>query len=169
MSQLGNIFFVTLYWLFCRTFGNLWCIEHLFNFYLKVVKLIQPTVRALWVRFFKLWKGKNDLRLAFWNTVYENLFFQLAEVPGAAWINLQPAEHLLFCKQFSKLCPSALSVLGPPGPGGRVNPAPKPFMGRRGCECKISSRSVQGFGFPLTLHTPTDRETNNHLNAHFYM
>jgi len=35
---------------------------------------------------------------------------QLAGVPGAAWINLQPADHLLFCKQFSKMCPSAFSV-----------------------------------------------------------
>jgi len=41
-----------------------------------------------------------------------------AEVTGAAQVNLQPAEHLLFCKQFSKMCPSAFSVFGPPGPGG---------------------------------------------------
>jgi len=38
-----------------------------------------------------------------------------AEVPGAARINLRPAEHLLFCKQFSKMCPSAFRVSGPQG------------------------------------------------------
>jgi len=32
---------------------------------------------------------------------------------------LQLAEHPLLCKQFSKMFPSAFSVLGPPGPGGR--------------------------------------------------
>jgi len=32
----------------------------------------------------------------------------LAEVPGAARVNMQPAEHL---------CPSGFRVSGPPGPG----------------------------------------------------
>jgi len=48
----------------------------------------------------------------------------LAEVPGAAWINMQPAEHLLFCK---KMCPWAYGVSSPPGPGrggGGVKLAP---------------------------------------------
>jgi len=43
----------------------------------------------------------------------------LAEVPGAARVNLQPVEHLLFCNQFTNMCPSAFSILGPPGPRGR--------------------------------------------------
>jgi len=42
---------------------------------------------------------------------------KLAEVPGAARVNYQPAERILFCKQFSKMCPSTLSILAPPGPG----------------------------------------------------
>jgi len=32
---------------------------------------------------------------------------------------LQPAEHILFYKEFSKMSPSAFSILRPPGPGGR--------------------------------------------------
>jgi len=38
---------------------------------------------------------------------------RLAEVPGAAQVNLQPAEHFFLCKQFSKMCPSAFSILCP--------------------------------------------------------
>jgi len=61
------------------------------------------------------------------------------------------------------MCPSAFSVLGPPGPRGEgagVKPVPKPSLDRKGCACKISSRSVQGFGFPLALHIPTDGQTD---------
>jgi len=47
-----------------------------------------------------------------------SFILKLAEIPGAALVNLQPVEHLLFCKQFSNMCPSAFSILGPPGPGG---------------------------------------------------
>jgi len=53
--------------------------------------------------------------------LFKEIYFvaKLAEVPGPARVNLQPAEHPLLCKQFSKMFPSAFSVLGPPGPGGR--------------------------------------------------
>jgi len=37
----------------------------------------------------------------------------LVEVPGSAWVDLQPAEHPFLCRQFSKMFPSAFSVLGP--------------------------------------------------------
>jgi len=71
---------------------------------------------------------------------------------------MQLAEHL---------CPSGFRVSGPPGPGvegvARVKPASKPSLGRQECACKISSRLVQGFGFPLTLHIPTEGQTNKHL------
>jgi len=40
--------------------------------------------------------------------------------------------------------------------GVGVKPAPKPTLNR----CKISSRLVQGFGFPLALHIPTDKQTS---------
>jgi len=49
----------------------------------------------------------------------------------------------------------------PPRPrveGEGVKPAPKPCLDRRGCVWKISSRLVQGFGFPLALQTPTDKQ-----------
>jgi len=41
------------------------------------------------------------------------LLMKLAEVPCTAWANLQPAERLLICEEFSKICPSALEVRGP--------------------------------------------------------
>jgi len=44
-----------------------------------------------------------------------HFYVNLAKVPGADWVNLQPAEHLLFCQQFSKMFPSTFSVLGLPG------------------------------------------------------
>jgi len=70
------------------------------------------------------------------------------------------------------MCPSAYRVLGPQGPEGEgvgVKPEPKPSLDRWGCVCKIPSGSVQGFGFPLALHIPTDRQTNKHLYPHFYI
>jgi len=61
------------------------------------------------------------------------------------------------------MCPSAFSVLGPSKPKGEgVKPVPKIFLDRWGCVCKIASRSVQGFGFPLPLHVPTDKQTSVH-------
>jgi len=70
------------------------------------------------------------------------------------------------------MCPSAFRVSSPRGPGGEgagIKPGPKPSSDRWGCVCKISSRLVQGFGFPLALHIPTDGQTNKHLYAHFYI
>jgi len=87
----------------------------------------------------------------------------MAKVSDAARVNLLPAKHLLFSKQFKKT--SSFRGSGSLGPGGRgqgaeVKPAPKPSLNMWGCECNISSRSVQGFGFPLTLHIPTEVQTN---------
>jgi len=84
------------------------------------------------------------------------LFRQLAEVPGAV---------RLICNLLSiiKMCPSAFRVSSPPGPGGEgaeVKPGPKPSLDRWRCVCKISPRSVKGFGFPLALHIWTDGQTN---------
>jgi len=54
----------------------------------------------------------TPLQLKFRHQQTQTMTFQgqficikLAEVPGAARVNLQPAEHLLFCEQFSKMCP----------------------------------------------------------------
>jgi len=99
-------------------------------------------------------------------------YLRLAELPWAARVNLQPAEHLLFCKQFSKTCPSAYRVQAPQAQseeGAGAKPAPKPSLDSWGCACKISLRSVQGFGFLFALHIPTDRQTNKCLYAHLYM
>jgi len=68
--------------------------------------------------------------------------------------------------------PSALGFQAPQDQieeGAGVKPAPRPSFDRKGCECKVPSRSVQGFGFPLVLYIPTDRQTNKHLYAHFYI
>jgi len=53
----------------------------------------------------------TDVLLKFRALTLFNLFchhLQLAEVPGTARVNMQPAEHL---------CPSGFKVSGPPGPG----------------------------------------------------
>jgi len=65
--------------------------------------------------------------------------------------------------------PSALQLLGFQAPqaqmeeGAGIKHAPKLSLARWGCACKILSRSVQGFGFPLDFHIPTDK----HLYVHF--
>jgi len=38
--------------------------------------------------------------------------------PALARVNLQPAQHILFRKQFSKMCHTAFSVSGHPRPRG---------------------------------------------------
>jgi len=72
----------------------------------------------------------------------------------------------MFCK---KQCPSAYRVSRPQAQareGAGVKPAPKPSLDRWGWVCKISSRSMQEFGFPFALHIPTDGQTNKHLYTH---
>jgi len=54
----------------------------------------------------------------FLDAFHASFIEKLAEEPGAAWVNLQTAEHFLFCKQFSKMYPSAFRVSGLPGTGG---------------------------------------------------
>jgi len=69
----------------------------------------------------------------------------MLEVFGAARVNLQAAEHLLFYRECSKMSPSAFSILGPQAQGVRewgLKSGPKSFLDRWGCMCKISSRSV---------------------------
>jgi len=46
------------------------------------------------------------------------IIISLAEITVAARFFLQPAEHLLFCKQLSKTYPLAVSVLGSPAKEG---------------------------------------------------
>jgi len=61
------------------------------------------------------------------------------------------------------MCPLAYRVSGSPGPGGEragVKPEPKPSLDRWGCVCKISTRLLQGIGFPLAIHIPTDKQTS---------
>jgi len=84
--------------------------------------------------------------------VHQIILLQQAEVLGATRVNLQPAEHLLFCNQFSKK--SVLQLLefqaqGSEGAG--VKTVPKPSLDRWGFASKILSRSILGFGFPLSL------------------
>jgi len=50
----------------------------------------------------------------------------LAEVPGAARVNLRPAEHLLFCNGFQKCILQLLGFQAPQAQMGGVKPAPKP-------------------------------------------
>jgi len=72
------------------------------------------------------------------DSLHDQNYKVLAEVPSAARVNL------------------------PPNDAG-IKPGPKPSLERWGCVCKISSRSVQGFGF--ALHIPTDRQTNKQTSV----
>jgi len=61
------------------------------------------------------------------------------------------------------MCSSASRVSGPEAQGDEV-PGSKlhrnlPWAGGDVCEIYLS-RSMQGFGFPLAIHIPTDRQTN---------
>jgi len=87
------------------------------------------------------------------------LYVQLAEVPGAASVNLQPAEHIFFYKEFSKMSPSAFSILGPPGPEGRGQTWTKTFLGQVGmCVQNIIKISA---GVWISVKPPhTNRPTN---------
>jgi len=52
-------------------------------------------------------------------------------------------------------------VFRPPRTRGErvgVKPATKPSLDRCGCACKVSSRSLPEFGFPLALQIPTNRQ-----------
>jgi len=90
-----------------------------------------------------------------------HFYVTLSEVPGAAWDNLQPAYHLLFCKQCSKMCPSAFRVSGPQaeGGGGGDQNCTKSLLGEVGMCVQNFIKISVGFGFPLALHIPTDKET----------
>jgi len=95
---------------------------------------------------------------------------QLAEVTGIARVYLQPTGHLLFCKQFSKVCPSAFSILGPPGPGGGCGGLTciKTFFGQ--VEICVQNFIMIGAGVWISISPPrTNRQTDKHLYAHFYV
>jgi len=81
--------------------------------------------------------------------------------------SLPPAEHLLFCKNFSNCFLQLLGFQVPPawGKKAEVKTATKPFLVRRQCSFKISSRLVQGIGFSL----PHYRQTNKHLHTHLFI
>jgi len=86
----------------------------------------------------------------------------IAKVPGTR-VTLQPAEHLLFFKQFSKMCPSAYRVSCPPGPdggGGRDKTFTKTFLVQLGICVQNFIKIRAGFGFPVARQIPTDRQTN---------
>jgi len=67
------------------------------------------------------------------------------------------------------MCPSSYRVSGPPSPGGGGGRTQTCTKDRWGCACKISLRLVQGFGFPLALHIPTDIQTNICMPIYIYV
>jgi len=88
----------------------------------------------------------------------------IAEVPRAARVDLQPAEHLPFCKEFSKMFPSAFSVLGPQvqGGGGGGQTCTKTFLGQVGM-CIENFIKISA-GVCISVSPPhTNRLTNKHL------
>jgi len=104
------------------------------------------------------------------NPVATLIYAVLAEVPGAAQVNLQLAEHLLFCKQYSKICPSAFSILSPQaqGGGGEGQTCTKTLLGQvRMC---VENFIKIGAGVWISISPPhTNRQTDKHLYTHFYI
>jgi len=96
-----------------------------------------------------------------------HFYWKLTEVPGAARVNLQHAEHFLFCKQFSKMCPSALRDSDPQRPrvgkGAGIKTATKPSLDSWGCGCKILSRSILAGVWICTSPSHTNRQTDAHF------
>jgi len=89
---------------------------------------------------------------------------QLAEVPGSARVNLQLDEHLLFCKQFSKMWRSAYRGLGPPGPGGCWGqPCTKTFLGQVGM-CLQNFINISAGVWLSISPTHTNRHTDIRTN-----
>jgi len=78
-------------------------------------------------------------------------------------VNLQPAEHLLFRKQFSKMFSSAFRVLDPPGPdpggGGGDQTCAKNFLGQ--VEMFVRNFIKIGAGVWISISPPhTNRQTD---------
>jgi len=76
-----------------------------------------------------------DININFAIQVLSYFISILSEVPWTFQVNLQPAEHLLFWKQFSKMCPSAVRISGPPCPdggGGKCQTCTKTFLEQMG-------------------------------------
>jgi len=98
--------------------------------------------------------------------------FTSCEVPGSAWANLQPAEHILFCKYFSKTLSfsfKSFRLPGPGGSGGRSQNCTKTFLRQVGMCMQILSRSIQGFGFPLALATYQQTSKHSSLRPFIYI
>jgi len=101
-------------------------------------------------------------RTAFYEVCYlhflaenEDFICLLAEVPGAAWVNLQPAEYLLFCFQKCFL------------QGGGQTCA-KTFLGL--VEMSLQNFIRIGAWVWISISPPhTNRQTGKHLYAHLYI
>jgi len=70
-----------------------------------------------------------------------------------------------FVNSFQKCVLQYFRALGPGVEAAGVKTSPKPSFDRWGCTYKILSRSMQGFGFPLALHIPTDRQTDKQTSV----
>jgi len=85
----------------------------------------------------------------------------IAEVPSPAWVNLQPAKHFSLCKQFSKMFPSAFSVLGLPGPGGGGGQTcTKSLLGQVGMCVENFIKIGAGGWISISPPIPTDKQTS---------
>jgi len=86
----------------------------------------------------------------------DSLYFKLAEVPGAAWVNMQPAEHL---------CPSGFRDSGPQAQGwegGSNLHQNLPWTGRN-VRVKFHQDRCRGLDFHLpSTYQQTDKQTSVH-------
>jgi len=146
-------------------------------FLLWLIKYWKPIIKkwsfVLYKTFMIFAKEKHLLIFIFlwWSKIYLKCMFiiVLAELPGATWVNLQPAEHLLFGKQFSKICPSAYSVLGHQVQGvrGRGSNLHQnvPWTGGD-MHAKFHEDLCRGLDFH---YRSAYQQTNRHLYAHLYI
>jgi len=79
--------------------------------------------------YFGTFQTKTDQTWTFFGW---DLYIRLAEVPGAARVNLQHALHILFNKQFTNKFLSAFRVSGSPGVRGQDQNCTKTFLGQVG-------------------------------------
>jgi len=75
---------------------------------------------------------------------------------------------VLICNPLNIFVLQVLEFQAPPGPGvggGRGKTCTKTFLGQVGMCVENIIKIVQGFGFPLTHHIPTDGQTNKLISG----
>jgi len=105
---------------------------------------------------------KTEIKILICNVDAQVSFLQLAEGPGTARVNMQPAEHLY---------PSGFRVSGPQVQGleGEGSNLHQNLPWTVGMNVQNFIKIAEGIWIFISPHIPTDGQTNKHLYAHFYI